>query len=207
MGQTSVSTLSEQRSSVDGLDKASIANSDGPTTGSQTPPFKRKGKLSSIGKIFKPWKWRKKKTSDKFRETSAVLERKISTRQSREELIRRGVLKELPDQDGDVTVNFENSNGHMISIGEEATQEENIVKSEEGNGSLSEKATSVEEKAEDKKGLLCGVSSPTGLSSKEVFPLSQHNEKLLTALCKLDFCCFDNWEKNKNPKRMLTLHK
>ncbi|XP_074165738.1 phosphatase and actin regulator 2 isoform X7 [Sminthopsis crassicaudata] len=98
MGQTSVSTLSNQHSSVDGLDKASIANSDGPTTGSQTPPFKRKGKLSSIGKIFKPWKWRKKKTSDKFRETSAVLERKISTRQSREELIRRGVLKELPDQ-------------------------------------------------------------------------------------------------------------
>ncbi|XP_072499602.1 phosphatase and actin regulator 2 isoform X5 [Notamacropus eugenii] len=137
--------------SVDGLDKASIANSDGPTTGSQTPPFKRKGKLSSIGKIFKPWKWRKKKTSDKFRETSAVLERKISTRQSREELIRRGVLKELPDQDGDVTVNFENSNGHMIPIGEEATQEENVVKSEEGNGSLSEKATTVEEKAEDKK--------------------------------------------------------
>ncbi|XP_068963571.1 phosphatase and actin regulator 2 isoform X3 [Petaurus breviceps papuanus] len=151
MGQTSVSTLSEQRSSVDGLDKASIANSDGPTTGSQTPPFKRKGKLSSIGKIFKPWKWRKKKTSDKFRETSAVLERKISARQSREELIRRGVLKELPDQDGDVTVNFENSNGHMIPIGEEATQEENVVKSEEGNGSLSEKATTVEEKAEDKK--------------------------------------------------------
>ncbi|XP_075410558.1 phosphatase and actin regulator 2 isoform X4 [Tenrec ecaudatus] len=100
MGQTSVSTLSPQPGSVDGLDKASIANSDGPTAGSQTPPFKRRGKLSTIGKIFKPWKWRKKKTSDKFRETSAVLERKISTRQSREELIRRGVLKELPDQAG-----------------------------------------------------------------------------------------------------------
>uniref|UniRef100_A0A8D1DCT0 Phosphatase and actin regulator n=1 Tax=Sus scrofa TaxID=9823 RepID=A0A8D1DCT0_PIG len=137
--------------SVDGLDKASIANSDGPTAGSQTPPFKRKGKLSTIGKIFKPWKWRKKKTSDKFRETSAVLERKISTRQSREELIRRGVLKELPDQDGDVTVNFENSNGHMIPIGEESTREENIVKTEEGNGSVAEKAPPLEEKAEDKK--------------------------------------------------------
>ncbi|KAM5283359.1 phosphatase and actin regulator 2 isoform 11-T14 [Hipposideros larvatus] len=135
---------------VDGLDKASIANSDGPTPGSQTPPFKRKGKLSTIGKIFKPWKWRKKKTSDKFRETSAVLERKISTRQSREELIRRGVLKELPDQDGDVTVNFENSNGHMIPIGEESTREENVVKSEEGNGSVAEKAPPLEEKAEDK---------------------------------------------------------
>ncbi|XP_027407548.1 phosphatase and actin regulator 2 isoform X3 [Bos indicus x Bos taurus] len=151
MGQTSVSTLSPQPSSVDGLDKASIANSDGPTAGSQTPPFKRKGKLSTIGKIFKPWKWRKKKTSDKFRETSAVLERKISTRQSREELIRRGVLKELPDQDGDVTVNFENSNGHMIPIGEESTREENVVRSEEGNGSVAEKTTPLEEKAEDKK--------------------------------------------------------
>ncbi|XP_027977159.1 phosphatase and actin regulator 2 isoform X1 [Eumetopias jubatus] len=137
--------------SVDGLDKASVANSDGPTAGSQTPPFKRKGKLSTIGKIFKPWKWRKKKTSDKFRETSAVLERKISTRQSREELIRRGVLKELPDQDGDVTVNFENSNGHMIPIGEESTREENVVKSEEGNGSVAEKSPPLEEKAEDKK--------------------------------------------------------
>ncbi|XP_064454255.1 phosphatase and actin regulator 2 isoform X8 [Mirounga angustirostris] len=151
MGQTSVSALSPQPSSVDGLDKASVANSDGPTAGSQTPPFKRKGKLSTIGKIFKPWKWRKKKTSDKFRETSAVLERKISTRQSREELIRRGVLKELPDQDGDVTVNFENSNGHMIPIGEESTQEENVVKSEEGNGSVAEKSPPLEEKAEDKK--------------------------------------------------------
>ncbi|XP_031236292.1 phosphatase and actin regulator 2 isoform X2 [Mastomys coucha] len=138
------------RGEVDGLDKASIANSDGPPAGSQTPPFKRKGKLSTIGKIFKPWKWRKKKTSDKFRETSAVLERKISTRQSREELIRRGLLKELPDQDGDVTVNFENSNGHMIHIGEEASQEETVGKPEEGNDSVCEKTPPLEEQAEEK---------------------------------------------------------
>ncbi|NXW57245.1 PHAR2 regulator, partial [Eurystomus gularis] len=136
---------------VDGLDKASIANSDGPAPGSQTPPFKRRGKLSTIGKIFKPWKWRKKKTSDKFRETSAVLERKISTRQSREELIRRGVLKEMPEQDGDVTVNFEASNGHTIAIGEENIQEENVVKNSGDNGTLSEKASALEGKKEDQK--------------------------------------------------------
>ncbi|KGL91091.1 Phosphatase and actin regulator 2, partial [Charadrius vociferus] len=136
---------------VDGLDKASIANSDGPAPGSQTPPFKRKGKLSTIGKIFKPWKWRKKKTSDKFRETSAVLERKISTRQSREELIRRGVLKEMPEQDGDVTVNFENSNGHTIAIGEETIQEENVVTASGDNGTSSEKASALEGKKEDQK--------------------------------------------------------
>ncbi|XP_071405323.1 phosphatase and actin regulator 2 isoform X2 [Pithys albifrons albifrons] len=150
MGQTSVSTLPEP-AGVDGLDKASIANSEGPAPGSQTPPFKRKGKLSNIGKIFKPWKWRKKKTSDKFRETSAVLERKISTRQSREELIRRGVLKEMPEQDGDVTVNFETSNGHTIAIGEETIQEENVVKVSGNNGSLSEKASASEGKKEDQK--------------------------------------------------------
>ncbi|XP_043367074.1 phosphatase and actin regulator 2 isoform X5 [Dermochelys coriacea] len=150
MGQTSVSSLPEP-AGVDGLDKASIANSDGPTPGSQTPPFKRKGKLSTIGKIFKPWKWRKKKTSDTFKETSAVLERKISTRQSREELIRKGVLKEIPEQAGDVTVNFETSNGHTITISEETIQEENVIKTTEDNGSLSAKASAVEGKKEDKK--------------------------------------------------------
>ncbi|XP_015277483.1 PREDICTED: phosphatase and actin regulator 2 isoform X2 [Gekko japonicus] len=149
MGQTSVSTLSEH-ASVDGIDKASIGNSDGPTSGSRTPPFKRKGKLSSIGKIFKPWKWRKKKTSETFRETSAVLERKISTRQSREELIRRGVLKEITEQGGDVTVNYEISNGHTIVIGEEAIQEENI-KTTEDNSSNSTKPPTLEEKKENKK--------------------------------------------------------
>ncbi|XP_015713772.1 phosphatase and actin regulator 2 isoform X2 [Coturnix japonica] len=110
--------------SVDGLDKASIANSDGPAPGSQTPPFKRKGKLSTIGKIFKPWKWRKKKTSEKFRETSA---------------------------DGDVTVNFETSNGHTVAIGEETIQEENAVKASGDNGTLSEKSSGLEGKKEDQK--------------------------------------------------------
>ncbi|KAM6467205.1 phosphatase and actin regulator 2 isoform 3-T3 [Liasis olivaceus] len=136
--------------SVDGIDKVSVANSDGTNPGSQTPPFKRKGKLSTIGKIFKPWKWRKKKTSEKFIETSAVLERKISTRQSREELIRRGVLKEINEQDVDATVNYEISNGHTIVITEEVIQEEN-VKTTEDNSSLSAKAPASEEKKEDKK--------------------------------------------------------
>ncbi|XP_061480013.1 phosphatase and actin regulator 2 isoform X3 [Rhineura floridana] len=137
--------------SVDGIDKASIANSDGPTPGSRTPPFKRKGKLSTIGKIFKPWKWRKKKTSEKFRETSAVLERKISTRQSREELIRRGVLKEITEQDGGVMVNYETSNGHTIVITEEALQEENVIRTPEDNSSASAKEQVPDERKDGKK--------------------------------------------------------
>ncbi|XP_032538483.1 phosphatase and actin regulator 2 isoform X2 [Chiroxiphia lanceolata] len=178
MGQTSVSTLPEP-AGVDGLDKASIANSEGPAPGSQTPPFKRKGKLSNIGKIFKPWKWRKKKTSDKFRETSAVLERKISTRQSREELIRRGVLKEMPEQDGDVTVNFETSNGHTIAIGEETIQEENVVKASGNNGILSEKTTSLEGKKKIKKRALLVT------AQKYQHPMLHHYPSLSLNLKKL----------------------
>lgn len=40
----------------------------------------------------------------------------------------------------------------MIPIGEESTREENVVRSEEGNGSVAEKGPPSEEKAEDKKG-------------------------------------------------------
>ncbi|KAJ7984907.1 hypothetical protein DPEC_G00359630 [Dallia pectoralis] len=116
MGQTSVSTLSEN-TSVDGLEKASLANCDVVVASPQTQTLKQKGKLSSIGNIFKPWKWRKKKPSDKFQDLSKVLERKISTRQSREELIRRGVL--IPDHDE--PVNSESLNGHATA---NATSEE-----------------------------------------------------------------------------------
>ncbi|MEJ1282335.1 phosphatase and actin regulator 4 [Cricetulus griseus] len=43
---------------------------DSVEAGDTTPPTKRKSKFSGFGKIFKPWKWRKKKSSDKFKETS-----------------------------------------------------------------------------------------------------------------------------------------
>ncbi|KAM9411502.1 phosphatase and actin regulator 2 isoform 3-T3 [Salvelinus alpinus] len=141
MGQTSVSTLS-QNASVDGLEKASLSNCDVVVGSTQTPPLKQKGKLSTIGKIFKPWKWRKKKTSDKFQDLSKVLERKISTRQSREELIRRGVL--IPDQEE--PVNSENLNGHATpSVGSDEVK----VDMESPQTPLEEK-TEGSENAEDK---------------------------------------------------------
>ncbi|CAJ0915641.1 unnamed protein product [Ranitomeya imitator] len=84
--------------------------------GPPTPPTKRKSKFSGIGKFFKPWKWRKRKSSDTFRETSEVLERKISMRKPREELIKRGVLVEVPELPEDTSVKSESPplrNGHM----------------------------------------------------------------------------------------------
>uniref|UniRef100_A0A4W5PMM0 Phosphatase and actin regulator n=1 Tax=Hucho hucho TaxID=62062 RepID=A0A4W5PMM0_9TELE len=144
MGQTSVSTLSQNASGVDGLEKCSLANCDVVVGNTQTPPLKQKGKLSTIGKIFKPWKWRKKKTSDKFQDLSKFLERKISTRQSREELIRQGVL--ISDQAPEDPVNSENLNGHAtLSLGSEEVKVD--IESPE---TPSEEKTEESENAEDK---------------------------------------------------------
>ncbi|CAJ1067141.1 phosphatase and actin regulator 2 isoform X3 [Xyrichtys novacula] len=101
---------------VDGLEKESLSSCEvaveSASNTSNTPASRQqRGKLSSLGKLFKPWKWRKKKTSDKFQDLSKVLERKISTRQTREELIKKGVL--IPDQEE--TISSENLNGHATA--------------------------------------------------------------------------------------------
>uniref|UniRef100_A0A3Q3CP53 Phosphatase and actin regulator 4 n=1 Tax=Haplochromis burtoni TaxID=8153 RepID=A0A3Q3CP53_HAPBU len=89
------------------------------SSGGGTPPAKRKGKFSKMGNIFKPWKWRKKKPSDKFTETSIVLERKISVRKSRQELIAKGVLKDDPENESN-EVNHSKAppvkNGHPVPM-------------------------------------------------------------------------------------------
>uniref|UniRef100_A0A096LX71 Phosphatase and actin regulator n=1 Tax=Poecilia formosa TaxID=48698 RepID=A0A096LX71_POEFO len=103
---------------VDGLEKSSVASCDvvvdnASNTQNAHGSRQQRGKLSTLGKLFKPWKWRKKKTSDKFQDLSKVLERKISTRQTREELIRKGVL--IPEQVSDEPISSENLNGHASS--------------------------------------------------------------------------------------------
>ncbi|KAM9387339.1 phosphatase and actin regulator 1 isoform 2-T2 [Phaethornis superciliosus] len=80
------------------VERLAAMRSDSLVPGTHTPPIRRRSKFATLGRIFKPWKWRKKK-SEKFKHTSAALERKISMRQSREELIKRGVLKEIFDKD------------------------------------------------------------------------------------------------------------
>ncbi|XP_051952466.1 phosphatase and actin regulator 1-like isoform X3 [Xyrauchen texanus] len=90
--------LSYTLQTVEGAERLAAMRSDSLVPGTHTPPIRRRSKLASLGRLFKPWKWRKKK-SDSFKQTSAVLERKMSTRQSREELIKRGVLKEVFETD------------------------------------------------------------------------------------------------------------
>ncbi|XP_077470154.1 phosphatase and actin regulator 2 isoform X2 [Stigmatopora argus] len=118
MGQTAVSAVSHT-ATIDGFEKSSSLAScdvvvDGGPDGHNAPGSRQqqqRGKLSTLGRLFKPWKWRKKKSSDRFQDLSKVLERKISTRQTREELIKKGVL--VPEQDEPVVREIQN--GHATS--------------------------------------------------------------------------------------------
>uniref|UniRef100_A0A3P8TLW5 Phosphatase and actin regulator n=1 Tax=Amphiprion percula TaxID=161767 RepID=A0A3P8TLW5_AMPPE len=94
-GKVSVSCLTFTPGSEE-VERLAAMRSDSLVPGTHTPPIRRRSKFATLGRLFKPWKWRKKK-SEKFKQTSAVLERKMSTRQSREELIKKGLLKECDD--------------------------------------------------------------------------------------------------------------
>ncbi|XP_031641571.1 phosphatase and actin regulator 1 isoform X1 [Oncorhynchus kisutch] len=94
---------------VEEVERLAAMRSDSLVPGTHTPPIRRRSKFATLGRLFKPWKWRKKK-SEQFKQTSAVLERKMSTRQSREELIKRGVLKDIYDKDRTVVTRGEEVN-------------------------------------------------------------------------------------------------
>ncbi|RMX48540.1 hypothetical protein pdam_00021592 [Pocillopora damicornis] len=77
-----------------------------------TPPPVRRSKLAvSIGRLLRPWKWRRRKKSQKFITTSQNLERKLSVRTNRDELIKKGILpvtseeKENENDSGEVQCN------------------------------------------------------------------------------------------------------
>ncbi|XP_037321790.2 phosphatase and actin regulator 2 isoform X4 [Pungitius pungitius] len=167
--------------SVDGLEKsASLASCDVVVDGAaitQNAPAARqqRGKLSSLGKLFKPWKWRKKKTSDKFQDLSKVLERKISTRQTREELIKKGVL--ILDQDE--TVGSENLNGHATSG---VTSEEVKVDIESPEAAPDQKATGPdgsEDKAAKTSHLKKTAKNSTSTSNSNSTPRSRASKDAL----------------------------
>ncbi|XP_065422153.1 phosphatase and actin regulator 3 isoform X11 [Chrysemys picta bellii] len=89
---------SEQEAALrDEMEQSPAMHSEYLVSGIRTPPVRRNSKLATLGRIFKPWKWRKKK-NEKLKQTSAVLEKKITARPGRDELIKKGLL-EMMEQD------------------------------------------------------------------------------------------------------------
>ncbi|XP_066579196.1 phosphatase and actin regulator 1 isoform X4 [Amia ocellicauda] len=108
------------------VERLAAMRSESLVPGTHTPPIRRRSKFATLGRLFKPWKWRKKK-SEKFKQTSAALERKISMRQSREELIKRGVLKEIFEKDGTIPVTKEDG---KLENGQSPVSSSNTLESE-----------------------------------------------------------------------------
>uniref|UniRef100_A0A8C6QND2 Phosphatase and actin regulator n=1 Tax=Nannospalax galili TaxID=1026970 RepID=A0A8C6QND2_NANGA len=82
----SSATSTDAGENPDEMDHTPPARSEPLVSGTRTPPVRRNSKLATLGRIFKPWKWRKKK-NEKLKQTS-VLEKKMASRQGREELIK-----------------------------------------------------------------------------------------------------------------------
>ncbi|XP_078248261.1 phosphatase and actin regulator 3 isoform X11 [Pogona vitticeps] len=82
------------------MDPSPAVRSEYLVSGIRSPPVRRNSKLATLGRIFKPWKWRKKK-NEKLKQTSAVLEKKTTARQGRDEIIKKGLL-EIMEQDSEV---------------------------------------------------------------------------------------------------------
>lgn len=56
--------------SAEEVERLAAMRSDSLVPGTHTPPIRRRSKFATLGRLFKPWKWRKKK-SEKFKQTSA----------------------------------------------------------------------------------------------------------------------------------------
>ena len=58
------------------VERLAAMRSDSLVPGTHTPPIRRRSKFATLGRLFKPWKWRKKK-SEKFKQTSAGMTFKL----------------------------------------------------------------------------------------------------------------------------------
>ncbi|GFU83706.1 phosphatase and actin regulator 2 [Trichonephila clavipes] len=90
------------------------SNSWSPT---HSPMEGKHSRFAMLGRLFKHWKWKRKKKSDRFEQTSRTLERKISMRSTKEELIKKGVLMpDGTDKDQDSKINDSVQQNHIPQI-------------------------------------------------------------------------------------------
>ncbi|KAM5245651.1 phosphatase and actin regulator 3 [Ctenodactylus gundi] len=96
---SSATSSADAGENPDEMDRTPPVRSEYLVSGIRTPPVRRNSKLATLGRIFKPWKWRKKK-NEKLKQTTSALEKKMAGRQGREELIKQGLL-EMMEQDAE----------------------------------------------------------------------------------------------------------
>lgn len=90
-------------------------------SGVRTPPARRNSKLASLGRIFKPWKWRKKK-NEKLK-PAATAEKKAAARQKRDDLVNRSPGETETESDLACGANGEDTDTPTHSDGEDRDEE------------------------------------------------------------------------------------
>ncbi|GFV08989.1 phosphatase and actin regulator 2 [Trichonephila clavipes] len=90
---------------VDGAMKMSSADFN-PRSPTPSPMESKHRRFAMLRRIFQPWQWKQRKKRDRFEQTSRTLERKISMRSSKEELVKKDVLMpDGTDKDQDSKIN------------------------------------------------------------------------------------------------------
>ncbi|KAM9800615.1 phosphatase and actin regulator 3b isoform 2-T2 [Syngnathus typhle] len=82
---------------ADAMDQQRVLQSGCLVSGVRTPPVRRNSKLANLGRIFKPWKWRKKK-NEKLKPSIAV-EKKAAVGQKRDNPLKPNPGKMETDSD------------------------------------------------------------------------------------------------------------
>ncbi|GFY36684.1 phosphatase and actin regulator 2 [Trichonephila clavipes] len=71
-----------------------------------SPMKTKQRRFAMLRRIFQPWQWKRRKKRDRFEQTSRALERKISMRSTKDQLIKKGVLMpDGSDKDQDSKIN------------------------------------------------------------------------------------------------------
>ncbi|GFX58753.1 phosphatase and actin regulator 2 [Trichonephila clavipes] len=63
-----------------------------PRSPTPSPMESKHRRFAMLRKFFKPWQWKRRKKRDRFEQTSRTLERKISMRSSKEQLVKKDVI-------------------------------------------------------------------------------------------------------------------
>nr|XP_046240787.1 phosphatase and actin regulator 3b isoform X2 [Scatophagus argus] len=137
---------------ADVMDQQRVLHSGCLVSGVRTPPVRRNSKLASLGRIFKPWKWRKKK-NEKLK-PSATVEKKAAVRQKRDDLVRRSPGEMETESDLACGGNSEDPETPTHSDGEDRDEEPMapLASTTEDLGSDLE-ASTVQDMTEDSKTL------------------------------------------------------
>ncbi|KAM9410190.1 phosphatase and actin regulator 3b [Pholidichthys leucotaenia] len=113
--------LGEEEHGADAMDQPRVLQSGCLVTGVRTPPVSRNSKLASLGRIFKPWKWRKRK-NEKLKPTAAV-DKKAAVRQKKEDVVRRSPGETATESDLPCGGNGDDPDTPTHSDGEERDEE------------------------------------------------------------------------------------